>query len=126
MTVSNDGAGALNVSSVGSTSSAFSASWSGGTLQPGESVTFDITYAGSGTSVGSGRILLQSNDPDENPLPIQVFGNTTYLDPGEPATDFTLTTLERDSQTGEIVNGPPITLSQQTGKVVWFAVFATW
>ncbi len=126
VTVSNDGAGALNVSSVGSTSSAFSASWSGGTLQPGESVTFDITYAGSGTSVGSGRILLQSNDPDENPLPIQVFGNTTYLDPGEPATDFTLTTLERDSQTGEIVNGPPITLSQQTGKVVWFAVFATW
>ncbi len=126
VTLSNDGAGALTVSSVSSTSSYFSAGWSGGTLAPGQSVSFDVTYSGSGPSGGSGRILIQSNDPDEGTLPIQVFGNTTYLDPGEPAVDFTLQTLERDPQTGLVVHGSPFTLSQHSGKVVWFSVFGTW
>lgn len=124
--LSNGGQGSLTVSSITATSSYFSAGWSGGTLAPGQSVSFDVTYSGSGPSGGSGRVLIQSNDPDEGTLPIQVFGNTTYLDPGEPAVDFTLQTLERDPQTGAVVHGAPFTLSQHSGKVVWFSVFGTW
>lgn len=124
--VSNDGGAALTIASVSSTSTAFSTSYTGGTLQPGESVTFDVTYAGGPVSTGSARLLLSSDDPDENPLPIQVFGNTAYLDPGEPTPDFTLTTLARDPQTGEVTTGAPLSLSGQAGKVVWFAVYGSW
>ena len=126
VTVTNNGQGTLVVSQVSVTSPDFAAAWSGGSLAPGASVSFDVTYQGGPTNTGSGVVLLGSNDPDENPLPIQVFGNTTFLDPGEPAVDFTLQTLERDAQTGQVVQGAPFSLSGQLGKIVWFAVFGTW
>ena len=126
VTLTHNGQGTLSVSQVSVSSPDFTVGWSGGSLAPGESVAFDVTYQGGPTGSGSGVVLLGSNDPDESPLPIQVFGNTPYLDPGEPAPDFTLQTLERHPQTGLPVQGPPFSLSGQFGKIVWFAVFGTW
>lgn len=124
VTLYNNGRGALQITGVSSTSPAFSTDYSGGTLLPGQSVSFDITYNGSPTQ-GSGTIRVYCNDPDENPLPIQVFGNTAYLDPTEPAIDFTLPILSKDPETGEWIQ-QPFKLSNQRGKVVWFAVYASW
>lgn len=126
VTVSNNGQGTLNISSVQVGSADFTVNYAGGTLLPGKSASFDITYKGGSTSLGSSTVLLVSNDPDENPFPIQVFGNTTYLDPGEAAPNFTVETLKRDPQTGKVVKGTPFTLSQNLGKIIWFNVFATW
>jgi hypothetical protein len=123
VTVSNDGAGPLTVTGVTSTQGSFSVSWGGGTIQPGGSITFDVTYNGSPTA-GSAVIRIASDDPDENPLPIQVFGTTTYLDPGEAATDFTLPILRQDAGGAWIED--TFTLSAQGGKVVWFAVYGSW
>ena len=93
-------------------------------MQPGESVSFDIVYDGNSRQ-GSGAIQITSNDPDESLLPIQVFGNTGHLDPGEPAIDFTLPRLTRDHETGEF-HEESFTLSDHRGKIVWFHVFAFW
>ena len=121
-TVTNNGSGALQISSVTSSSAAFQVSYPGGTLSPGQSAWFDIVFTG-GTA--SGVITIQSNDPDENPLPIQVFGETTYLDPGENAPDFTVTTLIRDKNSGQLKQGS-FTLSQHRGQAIWFNAFASW
>ncbi len=95
-----------------------------GAINPGESSTINISYDGSGEEA-SGIILISSNDPDENPLPIQVFGRTSYLDPGEMAIDFTLPVLTYDHDAGEF-HEESFTLSDQRGKVVWFQTFGTW
>jgi len=124
VTVTNNGWGSLSITGVSSTSPGFSTNYSGGTLAPGVSATFGVTYNGSPTQ-GSGVIRLAGNDPDENPLPIQVYGNTTYLDPGEPAADFTLPIVSRDPQTGQFTD-EPFTLSDQRGKIVWFAIYGSW
>ncbi|MBN2489620.1 MAG: hypothetical protein JXQ29_02080 [Planctomycetes bacterium] len=122
-TVTNGGPGALQISSVATSSAEFSVNWAGGTLAPGKSVTFDITYHGGGS--GSGLVWLYSDDPDENPLPIQVFGQTEFLDPGETAPDFTVPTLTRDPRTGKLLEGT-FSLAQQRGKAIWFHVYASW
>jgi hypothetical protein len=120
----NDGAGPLNITGVNASPNSFSVDYSGGTLMPGESVEFDISYNGS-PSQGTGLVSFASNDPDESPLPIQVFGNTQHLDPGEPAVDFTLPLLTRNHETGEFTE-EPFMLSDHVGKVVWFQVYASW
>ncbi len=125
VTLTNNGGGELRITGVHVTESVFSVDYAGGTLAPGESVTVTVTYSGSGTSQGSGVVRFGSNDPDESPLPIQVFGNTHTLDPGEPAVDFTLPVLRRDHEAGTYTE-EPFTLSDQMGKVVWFQVYASW
>ena len=125
VTVRNSGGAPLVISSVSSSDTRFVVSYSGGTLQPAESVSFDVTHEGSLSSVASEVVTLRSNDPDESRLPIQVFGNTGNLDPGERAPDFSLPTILRDPTTGELTQGS-FTLSEHRGKVVWFTVFATW
>ena len=87
-------------------------------------MSFEITYDGSPTQ-GSAVVTFASNDPDENPLPIQVFGNTTLLDPGEPAIDFTLPSITYDRDT-ETFDEESFSLSDHRGKIVWFHVFAFW
>jgi hypothetical protein len=124
-TLTNRGGAALKITSVVSTSAAVRAGYTGSTLAPGASVTFDITCQGGSGSV-EGLIKLANNDPDEGIFPIQVYGVTNYLDPGERAPDFTAQTLVRDPRTGAAVAGPPFTLSQHRGKVVWFSIFASW
>jgi len=125
VTVTNNGHADLVISSVSVTNAAFTVSYKGGTLKPGKSAAFDVSYKGSATSQDTGTVLLACNDPDENPLPIQVFGRTSYLDPGETAPDFTVSTLVRDPKTGKLKPGT-FTLSQQRGKVVWFSIESNW
>lgn len=123
VTVWNNGAGVLDITSISPSQSAFSVNYSGGTLPPGDSVSFEISYDGSPD--GTGVVRIYCNDPDEDPLPIQVFGNTSHLDPGEPAVDFTLLSLRRDPQSGGYIE-ESFTLSEHLGKVVWFEVYASW
>jgi len=123
VTVTNNGQGTLNITSVSSSGAEFTVNYGGGSLTPGQSVSFDITYKGGGS--GYQVIRLASNDPDENPLPIQVFGGTSTLDPGETAPDFTLPTLIRDPKTNKLVQGT-FTLSQHRGQAIWFSVDASW
>lgn len=124
VTLTNNGSSALVVSSVMSSAAGFAADWHGGTLQPGEAVSFAVSYDGSPTP-GSGVIRIASNDPDEDPLPIQVFGATEYLDPGEPVPDFVLPGYRRDPGTGKLA-ASTFRLSEHRGKVVWFQVYGYW
>jgi len=124
VTLSNAGAQTLVISSVATSPFSFVADYAGGTLEPGESVSFDVSYAGS-PAPGEGTVLFYSNDPDESPLPIQVFGETDYLDPGEESINFTLPLFTVNPDTGEM-EGEDFTLTDHLGKVVWFQVFGTW
>jgi hypothetical protein len=124
VTLSNDGGGPLTVSDVLSTRPTFTVSWTGGTLLPGESVTFDVVYLGSDTTQGSAEVRILSDDPDESPMVIRVYGNTDFLDPGDAAPDFTRPTLEKDAA-GALVDGS-WTLSDHRGRVVWFNIFSSW
>jgi len=121
-TLANNGQGTLNITSVSVPDSTYSVDYTGGTLAPGQKVPIVITFHGGSAS---GTIQFASNDPDENPLPIQVFGATSFLDPGESAPDFTIPTLKRDPGTGNLVQGS-FTLSQHRGKAIWFNVYASW
>jgi hypothetical protein len=123
VTVRNNGQGTLNITSVTSSGAEYTVNYNGGSLAPGKSVSFDITYQGGGS--GYAVIRLACNDPDENPLPIQVFGGTSTLDPGEPAPDFTLPTLIRDPKTNKLNQGT-FTLSKHLGQAIWFSVDASW
>jgi hypothetical protein len=124
VTLSNAGAQTLVISSVSASPASFSTAFAGGSLEPGESVSFDVSYAGS-PAPGEGTVLFYSNDPDESPLPIQVFGETDYLDPGEESINFTLPLFTVNPDTGEM-EGEDFTLTDHLGKVVWFQVFGTW
>ncbi len=122
--VRNDGAATLNITSVTAAPAAFGIDYAGGMLQPGESVEVEVSYNGS-ASQGSGMVRFASNDPDENPLPIQVFGNTDLLDPGEMAINFELPLITRDHQTGEF-SQESFELADHLGQVVWFQVYGSW
>jgi hypothetical protein len=123
VTVSNDGDAPVTVTDVTANLPSFTCDWTGGVIEPGQAVTFTITYDGN-PAQGIGLILLASDDPDENPLPIQVFGATNHPDPGELAPDFTLPYYTRDEN--GIWSSVPYTLSDRRGRVVWLSVYGTW
>jgi len=124
VTIKNNGGGDLIINEVSSNSSFFSTTLSPTTLSPGQSVEFQISYSGGGSNA-NGVISIRSNDPDENPLPIQVFGRTQYLDPGEDAIDFSLPAFRYNRTTGEMEE-ETFTLSDHRGKIVWFSVYGSW
>ncbi|MFC1572228.1 hypothetical protein ACFL6M_01390 [Candidatus Eisenbacteria bacterium] len=123
VTLRNNGAQTLVISAVTCDDSAFVCDYLGGPLSPGESLVCEVTYDGTGTSAGE-DLLFHSNDPDEDPLPIQVFGRTGFLDPGEPATGFSLPCWGKDA--GGVWNVAPFTLSDHLGKIVWFQIYGSW
>jgi hypothetical protein len=84
-------------------------------IAPGDSVEVDIRYTASEDSSAYAQFRFFCNDPDESPFQVQ-WAIGTGLDIGEPAPDFTLMGLD----------GFPHTLSDQLGKVVTLAFFATW
>lgn len=86
-------------------------------LEPGEVIDFTITYT-KGSEDQNRVLLIYSNDPDEPVIPIQLFGNTSSLDPGETVPDFTLPVLDN--------SGDEFTLSNYRGKVIWLQIFGTW
>jgi hypothetical protein len=120
--IRNDGSGPLEISSVTSTEAELTAGPVGATLQPDDSLDLSIEY--SGAAPASGLILVHSDDPDESPLPIQVFGETPYLDRGEPAVPFALESWIMDHATGEFVYDS-FDLQAHAGQVVYFHVFST-
>ncbi len=124
VTVHNPGSADLHIADVVPSVSSFSSTYSGGTIAPGDSVVFNVSYDGDPEG-GTGLIMFVSDDPDEGQAPLQVFGKTSYLDPGEPAVDFTLPLLRRDPATGEYLE-ETFTLSDHAGKIVWFQVYGTW
>ena len=119
----NDGGVPLEILGAQSSHPAFSVDLQPVTLDPGEQVAFAIDC--DGTPMSSGVVTIFSDDPDENPLPIQVFGDTPYLDPRETAVDFELPMLSRDPLTGDLVEGT-FRLSDHLGKVVWFQIYGFW
>ena len=123
----NNGGGDLTISNISFQSSSpdFSTDLIPQTISPGDSISFQITYTAGTESNGSDILMIDSNDPDEGLLPIQIFGNTNHLDPGEAVPDFTLPTIYTDPQTGIYSEGQ-FKLSDHLGKVIWIQVFGTW
>jgi hypothetical protein len=119
----NEGCGTLEITDIVSTEPTFSAQPTSASLEPGEALDVTIDYAGG--PPGTARLHVLSNDPDEDPLPIQVFGETDYLDPGEPAIPFTLPAWTYDHADESFVHGS-FDLSAYAGRVVYFQVFGTW
>jgi hypothetical protein len=120
--LSNDGQGPLDVSSISGTHPEFSVQPSQALIQPGDFVDLSIDY--SGEAPGEGLILIDSDDPDESPLPIQVFGETEFLDIGDSAVPFTLETWTRNHEAGQFQYGQ-FELAAHAGQVVFFHVFST-
>ena len=86
------------------------------TIPAGESrqasVTFSIPQPGNLNHV----LTFTSNDPDENQTHVNLFAGRQRAAPGQPAREFSL----------EDLNGNIHTLSDYVGKVVVFAIFASW
>jgi hypothetical protein len=118
--VTNDGSAVLVLGAAVTTQPTFHAGAIPAQLAPGESFTLAISYDGG--EPGSSRLLIDSNDPDESPLPIALFGATDSLDPGEPAIPFTLESWTYDPVSGEYSEAP-FDLAAQAGRVVYFQVF---
>jgi hypothetical protein len=123
VTLSNHGAGVLHVSSIQPTKPTITLSATSATLQPGESLDLTVTYTGG--QPGGGKVWIESDDPDESPLPIQVFGLTPQLDPGEPALSFALPKWTYDHQTKSFLQDN-FDLELVDGQVVFFQTFGTW
>jgi hypothetical protein len=117
----NDGCVPLEIDQITSTGASFEVTPTSGTIPPGEFVDLSVTYAGG--APGSALILVESNDPDEGTLPIQVFGATEHLDPGESAVDFVVESWTYDHEADEFIMGI-FDLAAHAGRVVYLHVFA--
>ena len=120
----NNGAADLHVTGASLTDPAFSTDLLTVILAPGDTLEFQVHYDGSPGNA-SDKLYIYSDDPDENPYPLQVFGRTPNLDPGEQATDFSLPLYSRDYQTGAY-SWETVSLSDQLGKIIWFQVYGSW
>jgi hypothetical protein len=118
----NDGAKLLEMDRI-STQPMFSVSPASGALFPGESMELTIDYAGG--RPGSALVLIESNDADEAPLPIQVFGDTEFVDPGEPAPAFSLESWTYDPARDEFASRS-FALSAHRRKFIFLHIFGTW
>jgi hypothetical protein len=117
----NDSCVPLLISDISSTAASFEVTSSAMTIPPGESIDVSIEYGGG--HPGAGLVLVSSNDPDETPLPIQVYGQTQYLDPGELAVGFTAESWVYDHEAGEF-HQEAFDLEAEAGRLVYFHLFA--
>lgn len=120
----NQGASTLVIDDVSTLTGDFSTTLTPQSVEPGDTIYFEISYT-EGDETDGQTLLISSNDPDESPLPIQIFGKTSMLEAGEEVPDFTLATLYTDPETG-VFTQDEFTLSEQKGKVVWVQMFGTW
>lgn len=120
----NQGATTLTIDEISALTGDFSCTLTPQSVEPGDTIYFEINYTEGAESDGQ-TLLISSNDPDENPLPIQLFGKTSSLEAGEEVPDFTLSTIYTDLETG-VFSQEEFTLSEQRGKVVWVQMFGTW
>ncbi|MHC5114407.1 MAG: hypothetical protein ACYTGP_08280 [Planctomycetota bacterium] len=118
--VANAGAGTLSITNVTVDIGTVHVSPPTAVLPPGATLDLSITYDGG--LPGSALVLLHSNDPDEPTYPIEVFGDTPYLDPGEPAIPFTLESWTYDREHDEFI-ADTFTLADHAGKIVYFHIY---
>jgi hypothetical protein len=114
------GAGTLHVTDVHATDPTVDIAAPSTVLPTGATLDVAVDYAGG--PPGAAIVFVESDDPDESPLPIEVFGETPFLDPGEPAIPFTVESWTFDHQTREFTHGT-FDLATHAGQVVYFHVF---
>jgi len=85
-------------------------------IPPGESREVSVTFSTSQPGNLNHVLTFESNDPDESQSNITLFAGRDRAAPGQPSNDFTLNDLKGNSHT----------LSDYLGKVVIFAIFASW
>jgi hypothetical protein len=85
-------------------------------IAPGESQQVAVTFSTSQPGNLNHALTFESDDPDELQINISLFGGRQRAAPGQPAREFNL----------QDINGNMHTLSKYLGKVVVFAVFASW
>lgn len=121
----NDGGATLEVASITSSApGAFSVAPSGPlTLPPGASLPITIAHLPGGAS--QALVTVVSNDPDEAALPIEVFGNTPFPDPGDVAPAFTLPMWSYDHESRTFAQSI-FSLADRKGTLVYLQVFGTW
>ena len=124
VTLSNRGGAPLHITGVSTTAPSFTVGYAGGIIPAGMAISFPVSYDGSPTA-GSGLVLFQTSDPGAPTFPIQVFGDTSHLDPGEMSVDFTMPAFTRDPSTGAW-SQQSFTLSNHRGTMVWFHVYGSW
>ena len=120
----NQGGATLIIDNISTLIGDFSTTLTPQSIASGDTLFFDVSYT-QGTENNGETLYINSNDPDENPLPIQLYGSTSSLDAGEEVPDFTLPTIFTNPETGVYSEGE-FTLSKQRGKVVWVQMFGTW
>ncbi|MHC5025956.1 MAG: LVIVD repeat-containing protein [Planctomycetota bacterium] len=113
----------LEINDVTVSAPGFSASVAQTVVMPGESTALTVNYVGG--APGEALVMVHTNDPDESPLPIQVYGDTLHLDPGEMATPFTVTSWTMDHEDGAFDVGT-FSLDDHIGRIVYFHVFGLW
>jgi len=118
--VTNAGAANLSITNVTSNAGTVVVSPQSAVLPPGASMDLSITYAGG--LPGTALVLVYSNDPDEPTYPIEVFGDTQFLDPGEPAIPFSLVSWTYDRDADEFIAGT-FTLADHAGQIVYFHIY---
>lgn len=127
--LSNTGGAPLVVNDIMMMGMGFNFDYYGGTIEPGESVTINVSYAGwaagEADPMGEDILMIESNDPDENPVPVQVYGSTDFLDPGETPPDFTMPVFRQDPVSGTFTE-ETFSLSAERGKIVWFQIYGSW
>lgn len=124
VTLQNLGTAPLQIGGVTSSASNFTVTPTGpATIPVGGAIDLTIQYT-PGTA-GQTLITIASDDPDEGMLPITAFGNTVYIDPGEPAAPFSLPLWIYNHDSMQFEYGT-FTLADFAGKVVYFQVYGTW
>jgi hypothetical protein len=117
VSVMNNGTEPLQLESASVNNGDYQVTIPTGGIPPGTAVEGTITYCATSES-GQGRLTLQSNDPDESVVTVDLDGNSTWgLEVGESAPNFTLSAVNEY---------PAVNLSQLHGQVVVVAFFASW
>ncbi len=112
----NEGSAPLTVSSVSVSGDGFIvAKQLPVTVASQDSFSIEVSFAPTSSEQHEGELLIVSNDPDESEVRISLVGNQSGLGVGDPAPEINLT----------LVDGGQWRLSEQRGKVVVLAYFAT-
>lgn len=116
VTVRNTGGGALTLLSAESGDARIGVRASSATLAPGEAGVLEVGFSGGADLLTA--LCLVSDDPDQPVSMIELHSGDAGQNPaiGEPAPDFALVGLDGETRR----------LSEQLGKPVVLAYFATW
>ncbi len=100
---------------IATTDAAFSVSQTQLVLGPGEADAIEVSFSPGNDDEQRACLAVRSDDPDDQPLVIELGGNLPSLGVGDPAPDVEV----------QLVGGGTWRLDEQRGKVVVMAYFAT-